>query len=57
MDDNSSIAITVIAIILAIVVVSLGGCHMVEKTNQEAIKKGLVLKPLNSTTTLGWTNP
>lgn len=57
MDDNTGITVTICMIATIILLGSLGGCYMSEKTNQEAIKAGLVQKPMQSQAGSLWSKP
>jgi hypothetical protein len=57
MDDNSSVAATVIAIAIIIALSCLGGCKICEQTKRDAINAGLVEKPQPSTCGTMWAKP
>lgn len=46
MDDNSTITAVVLIAVIGILAGSLGGCHITNKTDREAIKAGLVQEPV-----------
>lgn len=55
MRDYEVFAVTVIILAVLGLAGGLGGCYMVEKTNQTAIKAGLVQKPYGAGNI--WTTP
>lgn len=56
MDDNSAITAVSIIVAVTVIIICLGGCHITEKTNQEAIKAGLIQKP-NQSSMMHWEKP
>lgn len=55
--DNTGVSLTLTVLFICATTISLGGCHMMEETQRQAIKSGLVQKQQQAPGVVVWTKP
>lgn len=57
MDDNTSITVTILGVFLIVALGTMGGCRIVESTEQKAIAAGMVQRQMEGSGMTYWTKP